>query len=164
MIDELYAACHKELVGWCGSMTGDIRLAEDLVQEAFLRALIHEELLNNLNFHQRRAWMYRTVKNLYFDRRRHAAYEMPAAELPEEGKTASEYVQVDDAQLLAGLSEEERILFVLHYLMGYSSAELGKLYDLPSGTVRSRLASARKHLRQALEEGFGGRRKKRGAD
>ena len=49
MIDELYGALYKELIKWCVSMTGSRTLAEDLVQEAFLRALINAELLEMLD-------------------------------------------------------------------------------------------------------------------
>ena len=45
MIDELYNSLYKELTGWCTAMTGSRALAEDLVQEAFLRALINVSLL-----------------------------------------------------------------------------------------------------------------------
>ena len=73
MIDELYDSLYKELTGWCTAMTGSRTLAEDLVQEAFLRALINAGLLEELDAAKRRAWMYRTVKNLYIDRKRREA-------------------------------------------------------------------------------------------
>ena len=57
MIDELYGALCQELTKWCVSMTGSVTLAEDLVQEAFLRALINAGLLEELNPGRRRAWM-----------------------------------------------------------------------------------------------------------
>ena len=152
MIDELYGALYKELIKWCVSMTGSRTLAEDLVQEAFLRALINAELLEMLDQSRRRAWMYRTVKNLYIDRKRREAFETMVEQMPEEGIEDAEYAQVDDAQLLAVLTPEERMLFTLRYLEGYNSAELGKIFGLPSGTVRSRLSDARSRLRQLLEE------------
>lgn len=151
MIDELYGALYKELIKWCVSMTGSRTLAEDLVQEAFLRALINAELLEMLDQSRRRAWMYRTVKNLYIDKKRRESFEAVMDQLPEEGCSEADYVQIDNALLISQLSEDERSLFVLRYLEGYNSAELGKLFDLPAGTVRSRLSSARSRLRQMLE-------------
>lgn len=151
MIDELYDSLYRELTGWCAAMTGSRTLAEDLVQEAFLRALINVGLLENLDAGKRRAWMYRTVKNLYIDRKRREAFETMVEQMPEEGAEDAEYAQVDDAQLLALLTPEERILFTLRYLEGYTSAELGKIFGLPPGTVRSRLSGARSRLRQLLE-------------
>ena len=75
MIEELYHSYQKELTAWCRGMTQNASLADDLVQEAFLRALINSQLLEHLRENQRRAWLYRTVKNLYLDRVRHSAYE-----------------------------------------------------------------------------------------
>ena len=166
MIDELYHSLYKELTGWCTSMTGSRTLAEDLVQEAFLRALINADLLEELDAARRRAWMYRTVKNLYVDKKRREAFETTIWQMPEEsmGESFEEtgYAQIDDAQLLAVLTPEERMLFILRYLKGYNSAELGKLFHLPPGTVRSKLSGARSRLRQSLEENGPKGRKKRG--
>ncbi len=75
MIEELYKKYHQELVGWCHSMTGNLHTAEELVQEAFLRAMLHEDILTMLQEHQRRSWLYRTIKNLYVDRIRHGNRE-----------------------------------------------------------------------------------------
>ena len=72
MIERFYAQYHDELTGWCRSMTGDPALAEDLVQEAFLRGLLNSSLLRTFPERQLRAWFYRTIRNLYLDRLRHA--------------------------------------------------------------------------------------------
>ncbi len=71
MIEELYKKYHQELIGWCRNMTGNLHTAEELVQEAFLRAMLHEGVLASLQDQQCRSWLYRTVKNLYVDRVRH---------------------------------------------------------------------------------------------
>ncbi len=160
MIDELYDSLYQELTGWCTAMAGSRTQAEDLVQEAFLRAMLNTGLLQELDAGKRRAWMYRTVKNLYIDRKRREAFETMVEQMPEEGIEDAEYAQVDDAQLLAVLTPEERMLFTLRYLEGYNSAELGKIFGLPSGTVRFRLSEARGRLRQSLEE-TGGQGKRR---
>ena len=75
MIDELYDSLYQELTGWCTAMAGSRTQAEDLVQEAFLRAMLNTGLLQELDAGKRRAWMYRTVKNLYIDRKRREAFE-----------------------------------------------------------------------------------------
>ena len=46
----------------------------------------------------------------------------------------------------------ERTVFTLRYFEGYNAKELGDMFDLPSATVRSRLASAKRRLRQWVEE------------
>lgn len=152
MMDELYNSLYGELTGWCTAMAGSRAAAEDLVQEAFLRALVNYGLLEGLDAGKRRAWMYRTVKNLFIDRKRREAFETAVGQMPEEGFEETEYVRVDDAQLLGALAPEERLLFTMRYLEGYNSAELGKIFGLPPGTVRSRLSGARKRLRQSMED------------
>ena len=48
-IEKLYRTWYHELIRWCGRMTGDLSLAEDLVQEAFLRAIPHLSRLGSLS-------------------------------------------------------------------------------------------------------------------
>lgn len=151
MIEQLYQMYFRELTIWCTSMSRDAALAEDLVQEAFLKALRNTETLESLKPYQRRSWLYRTVHNLYIDRIRHTACEMVTGELPDEGRTAPGYDEADQEQLLECLPEEERILFVMRYLQGYNSTELGNFFGLSPASVRTKLASARKHLKKALE-------------
>lgn len=151
MIEKLYRLCQKELINWCSSMTNDRALAEDLVQEAFLRALQNAELLQNLHENQQKAWMYRTVKNLYVDKIRHTSRETLTELIPEQSREACEFSELDYAMLLTKLPEEERMLFIMRYLQGYNSTELGKIFNQPPGTIRSKLLSARKHLKDALK-------------
>ena len=44
MIEELYKKYYEELINWCHSMTGNLYTAEELVHEAFLRAMLHEDI------------------------------------------------------------------------------------------------------------------------
>ena len=69
LLEKFYQTWYHELIRWCSHMTGDMGLAEDLVQEAFLRAISHLPLLETLSEKQQWAWFYRTVKNLYLDRK-----------------------------------------------------------------------------------------------
>ncbi len=54
-------------------------------------------------------------------------------------------------QLIARLPNTERSLFTMRYFEGYNSKELGELFALSPATVRSRLASARRRLREWVE-------------
>ena len=132
-------------------MTQNPSLAEDLIQETFLRALMNVELIHSLRPEQQRAWLYRTAGNLYLDWVRHAVFETPTDVLLEETGDAAEYAEIENAQLIDTLPNEERLLFIMRYNCGYSSAELGELFGIPSGTVRSRLFSARKRLKNMWE-------------
>ena len=43
-------------------------------------------------------------------------------------------------------------MFTMRYFEGYNARELGEIFDLPAATVRSRLASAKRRLREWIEE------------
>ena len=151
LLEKFYRTWYHELICWCGHMTKDTGLAEDLVQEAFLRAISHLPLLETLSEKQQRAWFYRAAKNLYLDRKRHERYETVAQPPLPAGRDMEDYARIDWEQLLNGLPGDEGVLFVMRYLEGYTSAELGEFFGLPAGTVRSRLSDARKHLKAALK-------------
>lgn len=148
MVEQIYQKYLKELTGWCTSMTCNRAKAEDLVQEAFLRALDHEDLFRNMSEQQCRAWMYRTIKNLYYDRLRRERFETAEEELPERVEEPCEYEELEQKELLAKLPEEERMLFAMRYMEGYNSRELGEIFSMPPATVRMKLASARKKLQK----------------
>lgn len=149
--EELYRKYRMELVNWCTAMTRSKALAEDLVQEAFLRALLNEELIQGLLPEQQRAWLYRTVRNLYTDRLRKAAFESALSQFSDEPQCTAAYDEADVRQVVATLPEDERILFVMRYWQGYSSSELGAIFGLPAGTVRYKLSSARNRLKDQLK-------------
>ncbi len=46
---------------------------------------------------------------------------------------------------------EQRAVIVLHHYMGLSGDEIGRILDLPAGTVRSRLHYARQQMRATIE-------------
>ena len=154
MLEELYRDLRDELIRWCTTMTQDRSTAEDLVQEAFWKAINNEAMLQTMTPPQRRAWLYQVVKNLFIDRTRHAAYEAVMEELPETAgdELPSEYDSLLSQDLLRRLPEDERVLFVLRYIEGYNSTELGKLFSLSPGAVRAKRFSARQHLKKELED------------
>lgn len=150
MIEALYEKYHMQLLKWCQSMTENLQTAEELVQEAFLRAMLHEEILETLDEKQCRSWLYRTIKNLYVDRLRHNSRETMMEEFIENTKAPEEMEAVEWESLLNSLPDMEGVLFALRYLEGYNSTQIGEMFSLPPGTVRSKLSSARKHLQQAI--------------
>lgn len=150
MIEELYRIYHLELVRWCTSMTRDSSLAEELVHEAFLRAMLQEETLSVLGEKQRRSWLYRIIKNLYIDRKRRESYEVMIDTFPESADESEDVTNLEWEHLLESLPDMEGVLFTMRYLQGYNSEQLSQIFQIPSGTIRSKLSSARKHLKEAI--------------
>jgi len=87
MAEELYTDFYDQLLGWCTARVRSPAAAEDLVQETFLRAMDRLEDLEPLNRAQRRAWLYRTAKNLAVDRGRRQDRGAPAEGGPLPGTT-----------------------------------------------------------------------------
>ena len=75
MWEELYENHYKELVAYGTRMSGSKELAEDLVQETFVKALMNTEIVADLSHSKQRAWLFRTFKNLFVDRYRRAVRE-----------------------------------------------------------------------------------------
>lgn len=154
MWEELYEAHHSELLRWCAGACHDQALAEDLAQETFLRAMQDPDTFEDLGPSQRRAWLYRTMKNLLVDRIRRAKLEDRYLEAcPEETEhTEPGYGAAENALLLSVLTDQDRALFHLRYEEGYTAAELAKLFRMPPGTVRARLSRARTLLKKMLTD------------
>lgn len=151
MLEELYERYNAPLLRFCLSLTRSEAAAEDLAQETFLRALGETEMLSALGEPQRRAWLYKTAKNLFIDRYRRELRLTPldADDPPVWTDDSSAAV----ASLLQRLPEKERALFSLHYFTGYTSSELGEMFGLSPSTVRVELSHARAALRKLyLEE------------
>jgi RNA polymerase sigma-70 factor (ECF subfamily) len=132
-------------------VTGDRAAAEDIAQEAFLaalRALPRFDLRRPL-----RPWLHRIVVNraIDFSRARALRSELSAdaareAAAPEHAPLGGEVVAA-----LMQLGPEQRAVVVLRYLLEYTPGEIGRLLDLPRGTVNSRLRRGLDALGEAIE-------------
>lgn len=153
MVEELYTDFYEELLHYCGTLAGEWAIGEDLVQETYIRAMTHLEDLEDLNRRQRRAWLYKTARNLYIDRVRKLARESSGAnDVLMLAAFEEDFSKIAVRQIIDRLPEGERSLFAMRYFEGYNATELGELFDLPPSTVRARLASARKRLLSLLQE------------
>ena len=71
-IEELFSALESPLLNYALRLVGQVSLAEDMVQEAFMR--LHEQFDQ---VREPRRWLYRTVHNLALNQRRDAAKIVP---------------------------------------------------------------------------------------
>ena len=154
MWDEIYRAHYPELLRYGIKACGNEAQAEDLVQETFMRALQKTEDFEDLGPSQRRAWLFRTLKNLICDcYRRVAVEEAYLQDIQEDAlRTEPGYGKTEAELMLRQLPQEEYTLFYLRYMEGYSAEELSRMFQLPSGTVRSKLSRSRKILKGKITE------------
>lgn len=155
-LEELYSEYAEGLQAYAARLTRDVQAAEDLVQEAFIRTLGHLQLLEQLNVHQRRAWLCQTVKRLFLDQRAWRAREVALlAQLSLETEGFVPPVEPElMATLLARVPESCRQVLEMRYALGMNSTEIGEELGLPPATVRSRLHLAIARLRAQQDKLF----------
>lgn len=153
MWEEVYEKHYPELLKYAAAACKSRTEAEDLAQEVFLKALQNADTFQDLGPSQRRAWLYRTLKNTLCDRWRRAKQEETYLETldPEETCLDPGMQAVENALLLQILSSEDRLLFHLRYEEGYNASELAQMLGIPAGTIRARLSRMRTLLKTMLE-------------
>ena len=154
------ARFQRRVYGLAFTMMGDSRAAEDVAQEAFVRAWRHPGA-----FDARRGsvvtWLLTITRNLAIDSMRvrrpvavdpDSVVQMPIA-ATEPGPEQRAGQQEDAERLhaaLAQLPEEQRRAIVLAGLLGHSAREVGELEGIPLGTAKTRIRTALMRLRTAL--------------
>lgn len=153
MWEELYERHYPELFRYATAACGNPAEAEDVTQEVFLKALQNTDTFQDLGPSQRRAWLYRTLKNALCDRYRQAKLENIYREVldPESSYLESGLQAVENHLLLLTLNDEDRALFHLRYEEGYNASELSQMLGIPAGTIRARLSRIRTLLKSMLE-------------
>ena len=152
MWEELYEAYYRELVAFGIHMSGSRELSEDLAQETFVRAMVHSTVMEDLTESKQRAWLYRTFKNLFYDRYRHSVLENAYIQnLTPESMEEHGIEEVENALLLQSISPEDRQIFSLRYEEGCTAREISEMLGIPPGTVRSRLSRCRQKLKETME-------------
>jgi RNA polymerase sigma-70 factor (ECF subfamily) len=150
---DLYEEYEAALWRYARSLTQDGDRADDLVQEAFIRAMGHLGLLAMLKPYQRRAWLYQTLKNLFLDeqrarQRQEKLVEQLGQETPVEEFIPQEVTLTDPLRLVP---ERFRELVEKRYILGMNSQEIADEMGIPAATVRSRLHLALKDLRSQAD-------------
>lgn len=122
---------------------------EDAVQEAVLKAFSKLRSLREERYFK--TWLIRILINECYRKKKAESKIVPFEEY-----AACEPANNDNYsylyQAVLSLKEPIRIVIVLHYIEGYSVEEIGKILKIPSGTVKSRLHTGRKLLREELED------------
>ena len=147
--EQLYRAYHRRLLMFCTRLCGEQPLAEEVVQEAFVKAW--QGLPGFKQQSQFYTWLRTIASRVVIDRIRlksHQVWEnsvefdLDIATLQNETGT-----EIDLNKLIMKLPDGARSVFVLHDIEGYSHQEIGNLLNIAVGTSKAQLARARRLLR-----------------
>ena len=158
----LVTAYEKNVYNVALQMLGNREDAQDIAQEAFLKA--YSSLSSFRGYSKFSSWLYRIVSNLCLDFKRRQG-RRPSSSLTVEDDDG-ENVQLDIADEsqspetllerkltreavrrgLAELPDEQRQILLLREIQGLSYEEIGETLGLEPGTVKSRIFRARKKL------------------
>lgn len=158
--DAIFRKHRSRILGLCRLMLRQNEEAEDVAQEVFMRAFEH--LRTSEPPAAMEAWLVRVAVNACRDRqrsgwwkylRRHA--DLDDSALLTSGSSESEALSRErEARIwrqLQGLKPQQRNVFVLRYIEGWSTAEVAESLGLTEGSIKTHLFRAVRHLRKALE-------------
>jgi RNA polymerase sigma-70 factor (ECF subfamily) len=145
---ELYQLIGGRLFGIAQRILRDGGLAEDAVQDAFLKIWKNAHRFD-VEKGQASTWMGVIVRRVALDKRPKVATQMlPELEAP---KVDMDYVHPRLRECLEELPELHRNALVLMYVYGLSHSELAERMDAPLGTVKSWVRRASAALKEKLE-------------
>lgn len=166
--DELVRRYKDRLYGFVQQMVRNAPLAEDIVQETFVRLWQHR--MSYRTIARFSTWIYTIAGNLVRSHMRKQSRMKTtdleprdagdrAIELPDTGRPVDEIVEgrmtVEKVRrAMDQLPEEFREVIILREIEELSYEEIVELLDLPLGTVKSRINRARGRLRELLSKVF----------
>ncbi|HBY63156.1 MAG TPA: RNA polymerase subunit sigma-24 [Solibacterales bacterium] len=139
-------------------ITGNESDAEDVVQEAFLRA--YKQLHRYESRSSFGTWIYRIASNYALDllrsRKRRDEETLPPGEQPASDPSAERLVFAGQVQaryeaVMAELTAQERMAFVLRHLEGQSIEEIGSALGIGASATKNSIFRAVQKLRRGLE-------------
>jgi RNA polymerase sigma-70 factor, ECF subfamily len=133
------------------ALTRDAETADDLVQDALVRALRSEHLFHGGDV---RSWLYTILTNLNRNRLRSLARRpmlMPIEDNDAADAAGPEAGGRDIERALTMLVDEQRTALLLVVLEGLTYREVAEIQGVPIGTVMSRLARARAQIKTYLD-------------
>jgi RNA polymerase sigma-70 factor (ECF subfamily) len=153
-VREAYAAHAAELYGFAVRSLADPGLAEEAVQETFLRAWRAGERFDP-EIGSLRTWLFAILRNVVIDLGRARSVRPSVAE----GGVEPSVEPFDEAMLawqveeaMRRIGEQHRQILVETYYRGRPYADVAEELGIPEGTVKSRVYYGLRALRVVLEE------------
>lgn len=133
-------------------LTDDPDVAADLAQQTFTKAWA--ALASYRGEARLETWLHRIAYREYTHwlRDRRDSLPLQAAVEIADPRVTEGLLTIMVSRALAALTDDLRETFVLHYVQELSVSEVAAILEVPAGTVKSRLFTARQRLREMLDE------------
>ena len=155
-LHDLVETYERDVLHLCCVYLRDVTMAEDAVQETFLKA--YRALHTFKGESSEKTWLYRIAINVCIDMRRSRWYrfidqrvDMDKLRIPVNGISE---VSIALMQEILSLPARYREVVFLFYYEDMKLAEIAQLLKISASTVSDRLRKARAMLRKALEGGM----------
>ena len=150
---DLYRHIYQDLYRFALCMMKHPQDAEDMVSETVI--LAYENLPGLRKPESFGSWIFKILSNQCKSRLKQQAKVISMEErreyTPEAAMPETDHAQMQDVRdAFQTLPEEERLIVGLSVLCGYQSPEIGKMLQMPPGTVRSKQSRAMEKLRRLL--------------
>ncbi len=166
--EQIFQLYHRRIYNAVYGMLSDADEAQDVTQDVFLR--LHDALPTLRADEAFSTYLYRIALNLCRDRARRKkrvrfqSIDTPrtddegsseSMEFPDLGKLPEEIVNNEELQTrvreaVSTLSDDHKAVIVMHHFQGMEVNDIARILDVPTGTVKSRLARGRDQLHRKL--------------
>lgn len=155
--EEIYSEYFQEVFLFIRSLSHDERIAEEITQEAFFKALKSLERFDGSK--DIRAWLFTIAKNTYFSHYKKMKKQVES-ELIQEQRTEVQFIKhlmnEDDAfivlQFIHSMNEPYKEVFSLRTFGELSFEKIGRLFGKSAGWARITFYRARKQILEYMEE------------
>lgn len=166
-VEEMIRRHEDDLYNLCRKLAGSKHDADDLYQQTWLKAIQKAQSYKLKSF---RNWLYTICLNVYRDEFRKAKsrgkvtvdikdtevkdFAMASASdgVSAESIAMDNYMKKQLVLKVGMLPDKHRLPVILHYFEDMDYAECARILEIPVGTIKSRLNSARKKLLEEMEK------------
>ena len=152
--DGFIVALHRKdasaMLRYAYRFTGDFYIAQDLVQETFLTAMLKREELQK--HPAPRLWLFTTLRYKIMREMDKAYRKAECAPIGEEAEAREQLPEKLEDSLPKGLSGKEREILILRFENEFSYEEIAEKKGIAQAACRQQLSRAVKHCRTLLAE------------
>lgn len=159
-LGEIFETYKNQALKYSYLITGNKFTSEDIVQEAFIKCYLNVRSLKNLE--QFKTWFFKILTRIAWKHIGKERKSMPIENIFEKAddesidKSINIYIRSQEEQALHAEIEQldlkQKTVIILYYFNGLPIKEIAKVMGCFEGTVKSRLYSARRKLKESLLE------------